>query len=251
MSGRAWAGSFRFRRRPAAPNFKRRVGFATRRPALTLKRSKSVATQRRQPWLKGRSLGFVFSFLLAFAFALAIGLGTAHYAIETGTPLTVEQAGPWSSWPTEGNPIADPYTRAHLARSGRLPLTSSAARYFIAKTDNAGRTLHANCDYTIEGAALDAQWWTLTLYDADGNLIGNRDNRYGYNSTEILRRSDGGYLMHLSRNARPENWLPVGANDRRSLMLLLRAYGVRSSDITGIGQVPPEALPRIERGPCA
>ena len=41
----------------------------------------------------------------------------------------------------EGNPNADPYTQAHVARSGRLPLTSTVARYFVARTDSAGRTL--------------------------------------------------------------------------------------------------------------
>ena len=59
------------------------------------------------------------------------------------SPLTTTKVGPWSGWISEGNPHADPYTRAHVARSGRLPLTSTVARYFVARTDSAGRTPHA------------------------------------------------------------------------------------------------------------
>lgn len=251
MIGSAWTRSVRDRLgRSASPSFRRRTGFATRRPALSLKRRRSFAAKPKRPGMRGQSLGFVFSFLLAFGFALSVGLGSAHYMIETGSPLTVETVGPWTSWPTEGNPTSDPYTRAHLARSGRLPLTSTSARYFLAKTDSAGRPLRADCEYTLSGASLDAQWWTLTLYDTAGRLIENDVARYGYNSSEMLRRSDGGYTLHLARRTRPENWLPVGAADARPLMLMLRVYGVRASDETGIGQVPPESLPSIARVAC-
>ena len=74
-----------------------------------------------------RALGY---FIGTFAVALVLGIGSAWYMIERGSPLTTVRAGPWKSWLSEGNPNADPYTRAHLARSGRLPLTSTAARYF-------------------------------------------------------------------------------------------------------------------------
>ena len=56
---------------------------------------------------------------------------------------------------SEGNPNADPYTKAHLARSGRLPLTSTTARYFLARTDSDGRELTSACEYSIEGSALE------------------------------------------------------------------------------------------------
>src|SRR5690606_40202050 len=63
-----------------------------------------------------------------FAVALILGIGSAWYMIEHGSLLTTARIGPWKSWLSEGNPNADPYTRAHLARSGRLPLTRSEER---------------------------------------------------------------------------------------------------------------------------
>jgi hypothetical protein len=150
---------------------------------------------------------------------------------------------------SEGNPNADPYTEAHVARSGRLPLTSTVARYFVARTDSAGRTLVSDCEYTITGSPLNARWWSLAVYDENGGLIENPSARYSFNSEELLRHADGTYRINLSRSARPENWLPTGAEDQ-SLILLLRIYNPRDTDASGIGLVPGERLPKIERKSC-
>jgi hypothetical protein len=194
-----------------------------------------------------RALGY---FIGTFAVALILGIGSAWYMIERGSPLTTAVVGPWKSWLSEGNPNADPYTRAHLARSGRLPLTSTAARYFVANTDGRGGTLSSGCEYSIIGAPLNARWWSLAVYDEYGSLIANPSNRYSFNSEEALRRADGGFRINLARNARPENWLPGGTGPDRNLVLVLRIYGSRDTDISGIGQVPPDRLPKIERVRC-
>lgn len=194
-----------------------------------------------------RAIGY---FIGTFAVALILGIGSAWYMIERGSFLTTTTAGPWKSWLSEGNPNADPYTRAHLARSGRLPLTSTAARYFVASTDNRGSSLSAGCEYSIIGAPLNARWWSLALYDDYGSLIPNPSNRYSFNSEEAIRRADGSFRITLSRNARPENWLPSGSDTGRNLVLVLRVYGARDTDISGIGQIPSERLPKIERVRC-
>ena len=194
-----------------------------------------------------RALGY---FIGTFAVALILGIGSAWYMIERGSPLTTASFGPWQSWLSEGNPNADPYTRAHLARSGRLPLTSTVARYFMADTDSRGRSLSSGCEYSIVGAPLDARWWSLAVYDAYGSLIANPSHRYSFNSEEAIRRADGSFHITLSRNARPENWLPGGSGPDRNLVLVLRVYGARDTDISGIGQIPLERLPTIERVRC-
>jgi len=194
-----------------------------------------------------RALGY---FIGAFAVALILGIGSAWYMIERGSMLTTTRIGPWTSWLSEGNPNADPYTRAHLARSGRLPLTSTAARYFAASTDSSGGRLSAGCEYTIAGAPLNARWWSIALYDSRGSIVPNPSNRYSFNSEEAIRRSDGSYEIHVSQKARPGNWLPNGDDPDRNLTLLLRVYGPRETDVSGIGQIPAESLPKIELKRC-
>jgi hypothetical protein len=212
----------------------------------------SLAPSHAAPWREdeaSHSMRSLAYFIATFVAALMLGIGSAWYMIERGSPLTTTKVGPWSGWVSEGNPNADPYTKAHVARSGRLPLTSTVARYFVARTDSAGRTLRADCEYAIEGAPINARWWSLAVYDEYGGLIENPSARYSFNNEELLRHADGRFRVYLSRRARPENWLPSGAEDQ-SLTLLLRIYNPRETDASGIGLIPPERLPKIERKSC-
>ncbi len=54
----------------------------------------------------------------------------------------------------------------------------------------------------------------------------------------------------MARNARPENWLPSGDDSDHNLVLMLRIYGPRDTDSLGIGLVPDDRLPKIERVAC-
>ena len=66
-----------------------------------------------------------------------------------------------------------------------------------------------------------ARFWTLTLYDAKGQLVANSMNRYGFTSQEIVRGSDGAFEVRITSRARAGNWLPTGGIDRYQLMLRL------------------------------
>jgi hypothetical protein len=223
-----------------------RLTTALQNSPLVLAPTQSTAWREEEASHSMRSLAY---FVGTFVAALMLGIGSAWYMIEHGSPLTTTKVGPWDGWVSEGNPSADPYTRAHVARSGRLPLTSTVARYFVAHTDSAGRTLTSDCEYLIQGFPLNARWWSLAVYDEYGGLIDNPAARYSFNSEEMLRHSDGTFRVDLSRNARPENWLPTGDADQ-SLALLLRIYSPRETDSLGIGRVPDDRLPKIERKEC-
>jgi hypothetical protein len=211
-----------------------------------------LATPRPKPWVEegSHSMRSLAYFIGTFAVALMLGIGSAWYMIEQGSPLTTTKVGPWASWNALGNPTADPYTKAHLARSGRLPLTSTVARYFVARADSAGHGLTSACEYLIVGSPINARWWSVALYDDNGSLIENPSQRYSFNSEEMLSHADGTYRIHVARAARPENWLPSGDDTDRNLVLMLRIYSPRDTDSLGIGLVPDDRLPTIERLSC-
>ena len=213
---------------------------------LVLAPSQATAWREEEASHSMRSLAY---FIGTFVAALMLGIGSAWYMIERGSALTTTMVGPWDGWISEGNPSADPYTKAHVARSGRLPLTSTVARYFTAWTDSAGHTLTSGCQYSIEGSPLNARWWSIAVYDEYGGLIENPSARYSFNSEELLRHSDGAFRINLSGKARPENWLPSGTVEQ-PLVLLLRIYSPRETDGSGIGLILGERLPKVERKAC-
>lgn len=193
-------------------------------------------------------MGFIITAISAFVLALSLGLGSAWYMIAEGSPLTTGRIGPWSVWYASGTPDPDPYTRAHQARTGRLPLTSTSALYYFARTDAAGDPLRSECDYALHGEPINAAWWNLALYDASGSLIPNKADRHAFSRTDILREPDGSFRITLGSNARPGNWLPSG--ERRELQLVLRVYAPRNFDDTLQGAAPEHNLPEIRKEGC-
>ena len=175
------------------------------------------------------------------------GLGSAWYMVEVGSPLTTERTGPWKLWTLAGKPEADPYTRANLARSGRLPMTSSTAHYYLASTDSNGRRLLATCEYMIEGTGPSGLWWSLAIYDDLGQIFANPVQRYAYNSSTVLRATNGSYQITLARALRPGNWLPVAGS--RPLALVLRVYLPEASADTNAEPAGAD-LPVIKRIAC-
>lgn len=186
--------------------------------------------------------------LLIFTPALTLGLGSAWYMIEQGSALTTSFVGPWSVWRDAGKPNADPYTKAHMARAGRLPITATNTLYFFATRDEAGNQLSSDCEYAVEGRPLNAAWWSLAVYDGTGRLIPNKAGRHSFNRTDVARRADGSFLIVLARSARPRNWLPTA--QQGSLKLVLRAYSLRDADNVLDKAAAERGLPTIRKVIC-
>jgi hypothetical protein len=165
---------------------------------------------------------FLLGLLFALAVAAAVGLGTTWLALNRGTAFGAVQIGAWTAWPRNGTRNIDPYARATIARSGELPLGSGDGIAFLAQADDNGRPLNGHCDVLVSGTTPQARFWTLTLYDPRGRLIGNLLDRYGFTSQEIVRNSDGTFDIVVGPRARAGNWLPTNAVDR--FVLLLRFY---------------------------
>ncbi len=190
----------------------------------------------------------LLNLLFIFIIALILGLGSAWYMIEEGSALTTSRVGPWSVWRSAGKPDADPYTKAHMARAGRLPITATSALYFFANDDETGNSLLSSCEYVVEGRPLNAAWWSLAVYDGTGRLIPNKAGRHSFNRTDVARRAVGSFRIVLARSARPGNWLPTA--EQGSLKLVLRAYDLRDADSVLDKAAAERGLPTIRKVVC-
>lgn len=191
---------------------------------------------------------FLLNLIFIFVAALIIGLGSAWYMIEEGSALTTSRVGPWSVWREAGKPDADPYTKAYMARAGRLPINATTALYFFADSAGNGTPLKSNCEYLIEGRPLNAEWWSLAVYDGTGRLIPNKAGRHSFNRTDVARRADGSFRIVLAQKARPGNWLPSAQDG--TMRLVLRAYGLRDANTILNPGVAASSLPTIREVVC-
>jgi len=147
-----------------------------------------------------------------------------------------------------GRPDADPYARAYVARTGRLPLSSKNIQYFIAKTDNQGLRLLGKCEYIIENTDIMSEWWSLAAFDDNGKLQRNNAQRYAFNSSTILRDTEGKYKIRLSAFPRARNWLPTNLDNK--ITLLFRLHSPASSALTPHTGATRASLPSIRRVTC-
>jgi hypothetical protein len=186
--------------------------------------------------------------LVAFAvLAFGGGLGSAWYMIEAGSRLSTRTFGPWVTWTSAGRLDADPYTRAHTARNGLLPLSSTLQVVFRARTDSSGGRLTSTCDYTLLIDDLAPAWWSLAVFDTDGRLIANAADRHAFNGATVMRQPDGRASVTVARDARPGNWLPSGRGNRIVLVLTVLDQATASAVHDGGA---PRGLPEIRRTGC-
>jgi hypothetical protein len=187
---------------------------------------------------------FLFGSIFAFALATVIGLGATYFALTRGAAFGALTIGAWTAYPRTGTADADPYARAAIARSGRLPTGLGDGVAFTAQADDDGRPLDGRCDVVLSGMTPTARFWTVTLYDAAGRLVANSVNRFGFTSQEIVRSADGTFSIAVSPRANAGNWLPTGGIERYRLMLRLYDTPVGVSTRAG-KEVPMPAITTV------
>jgi hypothetical protein len=166
----------------------------------------------------------VIAILRAFAVAvagLALGLWATGAALSGLLPIAVDRLGQWRYEARAGAADADPYTRARVERSGEIPLALGEGVTLTTDVDSDGHALNAACLYKLGAKAPTARYWTLTPIDADGFVLANDDERHVLRSSEILRESDGGFWIWISRRVHAGNWLPLGLDGAFGLELKL------------------------------
>ena len=132
------------------------------------------------------------------------------------------------------------------ARSAVCRSRSATAWNSWPRADDKGRPLDGRCDVELTGVTPAARYWTLTLYGANGELVANSVNRYGFTSQEILRRADGSFQITIAPRASPGNWLPTGGVER--YVLALRFYDTSVGVSTKEGREVP--MPAVSVRSC-
>lgn len=184
--------------------------------------------------------------LFALAVAAVVGLGATYLALTRGAAFGALSIGSWTSWPKTGTADAEPYARAAIARTGQLPIALGDGVSFTAHADDNGKLLDGRCDVAISGITPAARFWTLTLYNPEGELVANSINRYGFTSQEIVRHADGTFEILVGPRASAGNWLPTGGAERYAL--ILRFYDTAVGVSTKAGREVP--MPAISTRSC-
>lgn len=187
-------------------------------------------------------LGTLFILIVA----VAVGLGATYYALTRGTDFGGLTVGSWTAHARTGTSDANPYARASIARTGRLPIALGDGLTFLAKTDDRNRPLDGRCDVVLSGLTPEARFWTLALYNVQGGLVANSVHRYGFTSEEIVRHPDGHFDIVVAPRANPGNWLPTGGIER--YILAMRFYDTSVGVATKEGREIP--MPTITTGSC-
>ncbi len=186
---------------------------------------------------------FLSRFLLFAGIALILGLGSAWRAVNHGFFATSNRYGPWVFWFREGTADADPYTVAHIARLGVLPITAASSAVFTATRDSAGSHLSGDCTYEIHGFAVPSIWWNLSAFKTDGEIMPNKTGRSGFSSGNILSAPDGSFTVRLSPDVQPGNWIPASRGNRIILQLsILRPLNPDALFKSGSDSLPEIAL---------
>ena len=179
--------------------------------------------------------------LFGLAIAAIVGLGLTYLSLTRGTAFGGLSIESWTAWPKSGTTDADPYVRASIARSGRLPTAMGDGVAFTLQSDDEGKALDGRCDVVLTGITPTARYWTLTLYNRDGALVANSVGRYGFTSEEISRHADGTFEIVVAPRASAGNWLPTGGVERYELILRLYDTAVGVSTKAG-REVPMPAV---------
>ncbi|WP_148613387.1 DUF1254 domain-containing protein [Nocardioides rubriscoriae] len=135
--------------------------------------------------------------------------------------------------------------RAQIAAAGLGANTRAEATYPVGVTDGHGVLYTGTHRYRLTFAPGELPpvryFWSLTMYDADGYLVPNADDRYsvGPSHPPLVRRRDGSVVIAVQRTeptGTRVNWLPAPSGQFR---LNLRLYGPRRAVLTRRWTPPP------------
>lgn len=190
---------------------------------------------------------------------LSAGLAVKMTALLLPTLANVQQllsAVQHKGWALPDSSIGDFGTnyllRAGVAEVGLLANTPEEAMYSSALLSSHLLPLNGRKTYVLHFAPGQAPptdgFWSVTVYDANGNLVQNPENRYSVSSSrpdELVTRPDGSIDIVFSRTDPGDptaNWLPI---PRGSFGVYLRNYVPQQSALDGTWT--PPGIKRVKR----
>ena len=133
--------------------------------------------------------------------------------------------------------------RIHLVRIAKYAgfgMNRDEAIYWGADVDSNGNRVTYNHKYRVEGTDPDTRWWCLSV-NRDGYFIPNQYDRYSFSKTDIKREPDGSWVIKLSTEEQPGNWIPLG-DQNGHFRITLRCYNpnplmIKNSENTTLPQI--------------
>ncbi|MHA2035165.1 MAG: DUF1214 domain-containing protein [Promethearchaeota archaeon] len=142
----------------------------------------------------------------------------------------------------EGSKEALRIHRARIAKNAGFGMNRDEAIYWFGEIDSKGSRITYKHKYRIEGRDPDTRWWCITV-NRDGFFIPNKYNRYSYSKTDVKNEEEGSWVIKLSSEEQPGNWIPLG-DQSGFFRIVLRCYNPQPSMIENSESVN---LPQIIR----
>ncbi|MDN3646404.1 DUF1214 domain-containing protein [Pontixanthobacter aestiaquae] len=197
--------------------------------------------------------------LLTYLGFAIIGIGIGGYSAlamagllpgdrRTGGSIEIKK---WYGDFAMGSEDASPYFRARIARHGLLALANTEAVYFTRTVDDSGRPFTEGCSYLLSGGTMPAQWWSVTLYDAENFLPDNTDNALSFDASraEAQGNDNGAWSAIISAEQPGEDGGWISSKAAGNFDLTFRLYVPDD----GVLEQPEEMIeaPSVERLACA
>jgi hypothetical protein len=181
---------------------------------------------------------------LAWAGALLAGLGigllSALWSIEASAGASYDMVNGWRVSSVAGGPAGGLRERAAAARQELMGPSGREGRMYLRDRDDDGNRLDESCIYALEGRALPARWWSVTLYAPDHDLAANSDHAFSVHSDRLGAGRRWSVRIAPVRGE-AANWLSSRAA-RRGFSLALRAYHANRGDRALEAALPSLAL---------
>ena len=165
-----------------------------------------------------------FRILIALVIALAAGAWSARSAILKWPVLASDNYGAWQTLQALGHPDADPYTKGYLQLDARMVLGGGEGATYIASRTDDGKPLSPLCSYRLTGEMPLARLFTLHAVDGRGTVLVPPAPLPGALHSDALLLSGKTYVIEVSAQARPGNWLAV--RSFAPFLLVMQHYDV-------------------------